>query len=205
MRLYYVHDPMCSWCWGFDRAGKRLLGRLPPSVEVVRLLGGLAPDTDAPMPREMRNYLQQTWRRIMQRVPGTSFNFDFWQRCEPRRSTWPACRAVIAARLQGEQYDEVMTRSIQEAYYLRAMNPSDEAVLVALAGKAGLDQARFERDLRDPSVKLRLEAEMQKAGAIGASSFPSLVLEVDDGFRSVPVNYTDEETMLESILAIARE
>lgn len=205
MRLYYVHDPMCSWCWGFDRAGKRLLGRLPPSVEVVRLLGGLAPDTDAPMPREMRNYLQQTWRRIMQRVPGTSFNFDFWQRCEPRRSTWPACRAVIAARLQGEQYDEVMTRSIQEAYYLRAMNPSDEAVLVALAGKAGLDQARFERDLRDPSVKLRLEAEMQKAGAIGASSFPSLVLEVDDGFRSVPVNYTDEETMLESILAIAGE
>jgi hypothetical protein len=31
------------------------------------------------------------------------------------------------------------------------------------------------------------------------------VLEVDDGFRFVPVNYTDEETMLESILAIAGE
>jgi hypothetical protein len=30
-------------------------------------------------------------------------------------------------------------------------------------------------------------------------------MEVDDGFRSVPVNYTDEEAMLESILAIARE
>ena len=205
MRLYYVHDPMCSWCWGFDRARKRLLERLPPSIEVVRLLGGLAPDTDAPMPGELRDYLQQTWHKIMQRVPGTNFNFDFWQRCEPRRSTWPACRAVIAARLQGEQYDEVMTRSIQEAYYLRAMNPSDEAVLEALAGEAGLDQARFERDLREPSVKLRLEAEMQKAGEIGASSFPSLVLEVDDGFRSVPVNYTDEEVMLESILALAGE
>jgi putative protein-disulfide isomerase len=196
---------MCSWCWGFDRARKRLLERLPPSIEVVRLLGGLAPDTDAPMPGELRDYLQQTWHRIMQRVPGTNFNFDFWQRCEPRRSTWPACRAVIAARLQGEQYDEVMTRSIQEAYYLRAMNPSDEAVLEALAGEAGLDQARFERDLREPSVKLRLEAEIQKAREIGASSFPSLVLEVDDGFRFVPVNYTDEETMLESILAIAGE
>ena len=87
------------------------------------------------MAPQMREYLQQTWRRIQQRIPGSQFNFDFWTSCEPRRSTWPACRAVIAAREQGAENDERMTRAIQEAYYLRARNPSDEAVLVTLAGE----------------------------------------------------------------------
>ncbi len=198
-RLYYVHDPMCSWCWGFDRTRQRLLNKLPSSIEVVRLLGGLAPDSEEPMPRQMRDYLQQTWRRIRQRIPGTSFNFDFWQKCEPRRSTWPACRAVIAARLQGAGYDELMTRAIQEAFYLRAMNPSDEAILVTLAGETGLDQERFQQELRSPAVQEQLEAEMQRGRAMGATGFPSLVLECDGGLWPVPVNYTDEEAMLEAI------
>ena len=199
MRLYYVHDPMCSWCWGFEKTRERLLEKLPPSIEVVRLLGGLAPDTDEPMPREMRDYLQQTWHRIEQRIPVTSFNFDFWQRCEPRRSTWPACRAVIAARLQGIGYDEVMTRAIQEAYYRRAMNPSDEDTLVTLAGETGLDEERFLKELRSPAVQAQLESEIQKGRAMGATSFPSLVLELDGRFKPVSINYTDEEAMLETI------
>jgi putative protein-disulfide isomerase len=204
-RLYYVHDPMCSWCWGFEAVRKRLLEKLPSSLEVVRLLGGLAPDTDQPMLREMRDYLQQTWHSIEQRIPGTSFNFDFWQVCEPRRSTWPACRAVIAARLQGMGYDEAMTAAIQKAYYLRAMNPADEDTLVTLAGETGLDQARFQRDLRASAVQEELEAEMERGRAMGATGFPSLILELDGAFWPVPVNYTDEEEMLESIRMVTDE
>jgi putative protein-disulfide isomerase len=204
-RLYYVHDPMCSWCWGFEAVRKRLLEKLPSSLEVVRLLGGLAPDTDQPMLREMRDYLQQTWHSIEQRIPGTSFNFDFWQVCEPRRSTWPACRAVIAARLQGMGYDEAMTAAIQKAYYLRAMNPADEDTLVTLAGETGLDQARFQRDLRASAVQEELEAEMERGRAMGATGFPSLILELDGAFWPVPVNYTEEEEMLESIRMVTDE
>ena len=198
-RLYYVHDPMCSWCWGFDRTRQRLVTKLPSSIEVVRLLGGLAPDSEEPMPRQMRDYLQQTWQKIQRRIPGTSFNFNFWQKCEPRRSTWPACRAVIAARLQGARYDELMTRAIQEAYYLRAMNPSDEDILVTLAGEMGLDQQRFQKELRSSAMQEQLVAEMQKGRAMGATEFPSLILECNGSFWPVPVNYTDEEEMLETI------
>jgi len=41
------------------------------------VLGGLAPDSDQPMPEQMQRYLQQTWQRFQQVVPGTRFNFDF--------------------------------------------------------------------------------------------------------------------------------
>jgi putative protein-disulfide isomerase len=200
MKLYYVHDPMCSWCWGFERTRKQLFDRLAiEGIEVVRLLGGLAPDSDEPMTQEMRDYLQQTWRRIRQRIPGTEFNFDFWTLCEPRRSTWPACRAVIAAREQGGEYDERMTRAIQEAYYLQARNPSEQPVLVGLAGELGLDTGRFVRRLNAPETQSQLDDEMQQGRAMNATSFPGLVLEIDGACWPVPVDYTNSRTILDTL------
>jgi len=46
---------------------------------VIYLLGGLAPDSDQPMAEEMREYIQNTWQKIQQRIPGTEFNLNFWK------------------------------------------------------------------------------------------------------------------------------
>ncbi len=38
-----------------------------------------------------------------------------------------------------------MIHAIQNAYYLRAMNPSDTATLIELAGEIGLNKQQFNR------------------------------------------------------------
>jgi len=197
--LYYIHDPMCSWCWGFRPALEALTADLPEDVEVERLLGGLAPDSDEPMPEQMREHLQQTWRRIQARIPGTRFNFDFWTRCTPRRSTWPACRAVIAARRQDPAFDEAMTVAIQRAYYLQAQNPSDRATLIALAGEIGADPAAFARDLDAEDTSQTLADEIARARAMGVDSFPALVLDRSGSRWRIPVDYANPGAMLETI------
>lgn len=203
--LYYVHDPMCSWCWGFSPVLRGLLARLPPGVEVRRLLGGLAPDSGEPMPPALREKLQATWRRIQERIPGTEFNFAFWTDCAPRRSTYPACRAVIAARAQGRDYDPAMTEAIQRAYYTRALNPSDDDTLIRLAGELGLDTTAFAQGLSDPATRRQLQAEIDRARGLGIDSFPSLVLEHGGSRWRIPVDYRDREPMLERIESIVTE
>ena len=96
--LYYVHDPMRCWCWGFKNTWADVQKKLPTNITVKNLLGGLAPDNDLAMPDEMQINIRDTWRSIQKQIPKTEFNFDFWTLCKPRRSTYPACRAVIAAR-----------------------------------------------------------------------------------------------------------
>ena|GEM_PF-6222649 len=66
--LYYVHDPMCSWCWGYRPTWQRLRAALPTDIQVIPLLGGLAADTDQPMSEAMQARLQQTWRTISARL-----------------------------------------------------------------------------------------------------------------------------------------
>ena len=156
----------------------------------MRLLGGLAADSDQPMPAEMQTR-QETWRRIQRRIPGTEFNFDFWRDARPRQRTWPACRAVIAARRLDSGAEASMIDAIQRAYYLLALNPSDDSTLIALATQLGLDADRFAQLLNAPETRQALTDEVAQARRMGADSFRVCVLQLGDSFWPVPVDYTD--------------
>ncbi|MCG8324295.1 MAG: DsbA family protein [Thiotrichales bacterium] len=197
--LIYVHDPMCSWCWAFRPTYDRLVRNLPAGLRLQRLLGGLAADTDDPMPEATRRYVQNHWRRIQQQVPGTEFNFDFWDRCRPRRATYPACRAVIAARNQGEQYDDAMTLAIQRAYYLEARNPSNIDTLLQLAAGLELDIERFRTDLPAAATQDRLMQEIRTLESMGIERFPSLAIKTADTLQMLAIDYHDAGTILSGI------
>ncbi len=198
-RLIYVHDPMCSWCWGFRPNFLKLCAHLPERVHVSLLMGGLAPDSDQAMPLQLQAKLQDTWRTIQTRIPGTRFNFDFWEKCRPRRSTWPACRAVIAARTLDPALEPAMILAIQRAYYLEARNPSDNGTLVSLAGDLGLDQGDFEHLLDAAETWGVLQREINQARQMGADSFPSLRMQIGESIWPVPLDYTRSGPMLDTI------
>ena len=197
--LYYVHDPMCSWCWGFVPTWERIQHKLPGHIEVRYVMGGLAPDSTAPMPKEMQKSLQGTWKDIQKRIPGTEFNFNFWKDCHPRRSTYPSCRAVLAAKSQNADKEKPMIRAIQEAYYLNARNPSDDSTLIAIAGGLGLNEEYFEKDLNSPHTNKALKAEMRLSAEIGAQGFPSLILQTSKGYKSIPLDYNQAKVTLKAL------
>ena len=51
-RLLYVVDPMCSWCYGFAPVLDAVRGKLRADVSMDLVMGGLAPDSDAPKSAE---------------------------------------------------------------------------------------------------------------------------------------------------------
>jgi len=201
MRLYYIHDPMCSWCWAFRPVWEELQAKLPAAVRVSYVVGGLAADSQKPMPLGLQRQIQHHWKTIQQRVPSTMFNFDFWQQNIPRRSTYPACRAVIAAKYQGEAYEDAMILAIQNAYYLQAKNPSDDDVLLACAVSLGLDIPCFENDFYGAKCKETLMSDICFSQKLGGHGFPSLILSVDALYYSIVVDYSHADTMLEEINA----
>ena len=203
--LYYAHDPMCSWCWAFRPTWDQVYQTLPDDIKLVRLLGGLAPDTNEPMPLSQRKVLQDTWRNIEVRVPGTRFNFGFWDACQPRRSTFPACRAVIVATEQNASSHEAMTKAIQHAYYLNASNPSDDATLIALAGDLGLDANHFGQLLNAPETHEELRRQIEFCYKLGIPGFPSLVLHNNTGGHRIPVEFNNPELQVQLILDAAGE
>jgi len=200
--LFYIHDPMCSWCYAFDSSLTALQNELPSFIRVKKIVGGLAPDTTKPMPVELQQKIQQTWRRIKQTVPSVQFNYDFWVINTPIRSTYPACRAILAARRQEADFGDKLIGAIQAAYYQKAKNPSLQATLLECALEVGLDADKFASDLASDEVEEELQNEIGTARSLGVISYPSLLLEYDGRLFPVSVDYLNHETMFSEILSI---
>jgi len=198
--LYYIHDPMCSWCWGFSKTWQQVIGALDGGVEIRYVLGGLAPDSHESMPAGMQEMLQNTWRNIQTHIPGTNFNFDFWTKNQPRRSTYPACRAVLAAKAQKPDSERAMISAIQQAYYLNARNPSDDEVLIDLAGDLELDKDQFANALNSAETQSALLGEIQFGQQLGAHGFPSMVLKTNGTSALLRLDYNSADNIIGQIL-----
>lgn len=200
--LLYFHDPMCSWCWAFRSVWTDLCNQLPRDLTVRRVVGGLAPDSDEPMAPDMHLKLKGIWQTIQERVPGTQFNFAFWEKCTPRRSTYNACRAVLAVARLSPMDEERMSHAIQQAYYLDARNPSDISTLVDLAVEIGLDRTLFAAEIQGTAVQMQLHDEITFARSAPINGFPSLVVHTPSGLHPVNLDYRDAAPMLLQIESI---
>ena len=191
---------MCSWCWAFkptwDRVKEELLGQ----VKVNYLLGGLAPESNQPMPIETRKYVKGNWNRIQEMIPGTRFNYDFWTSCEPRRSTYPACRAVICAKQQHPDFENLMIYGIQKSYYLEAQNPSNDDVLINIAESLGLDTDKFRIDLKSSQINEILLDEIKLTRSMDINSMPSLALKINGTLKGIDIDYLDANYIIKQII-----
>ena len=164
------------------------------------LLGGLAPDNNQPMPIEIREYVKGNWKRIQEMIPDTRFNYDFWTSCEPKRSTYPACRAVICAKQQHPDFENLMIYGIQKSYYLEAQNPSNEDVLINIAEKLGLDTEKFKIDLKSSKVNEILLDEIKLTRSMDINSMPSLALQIDETLKVIDIDYLDANYIFKQII-----
>ena len=192
---------MCSWCWGFSKTWDKVKKELNSDIEIIYVLGGLAPDNNEIMDERMREYVQMNWKKIEKRIPGTRFNYNFWQECQPRRSTYPACRAVLATNNQDKNLESNMINKIQQGYYLQAKNPSEDDVLVGFANELGLDIKRFGIDLNSEETNKRLMQNIELAGSLNIYGFPSLILHANNTSKHIVIDYNDDISILNQINA----
>ncbi len=200
-RLFYFHDPMCSWCWAYRPVSEQLFRDLPGHIKRTNVLGGLAADSDEPMPLSQQQTIAGYWQEIHEKL-GTQFNFDFWTSNIPRRSTYPACRAVLAAARQAAEHP--MIDAIQQAYYLRAKNPSNEATLVELAKDVGIDTRQFALDIRSQEIAAELRRQIAFSRTAPISGFPSLAIEIAGQLHAVRLDYESAETTLSHLDLLLR-
>jgi len=194
--LYYVYDPMCAWCYAFAPTFEKVKEELASNIKIVYVPGGLAPHTSEPMPQNMREKIESIWYQI-EEVVGTKFNHDFWSECTPRRSTYLACQATLAAKNQGKE--EEMIHAIQQAYYRRAMNPSDEETMIELAKELKLDIQLFKNTLNSEETIKNFTEKMNLRRKLNLNSFPSLAIKYKKEIYPINIKYNNPKTILEQI------
>ncbi|MFA7571079.1 MAG: DsbA family protein [Sulfurimonadaceae bacterium] len=194
--LYYVHDPMCSWCYAFKPILDSIKTKLSKEINLVYVCGGLAKHTDEVMPKDQQEKIKSIWKQIEQEI-GTKFNYDFWEKNTPQRATYLACQALILARQNNKE--EAMLEAIQKAYYQKALNPSKTEVLAKLAHEIGLDKKHFETHLNTQETQQLLEGDLNLRRKLGVRVFPTLLLKYKKESYPIGINFNDSAKIVEQI------
>lgn len=195
MKLVYVGDPMCSWCYGF---GKEMtaLAALHPSLALEIVVGGVRTGVNDILDEAGKQFRLGHWARV-EAASGLPFNrAAFMAREGFVYDTEPVCRAVVTARIAAPAADQLAVfRALQQAFYVDGRDTTDGRVLaevlaaaLAAQGIAIDAEALFARWSAAETIAAT-RADFVRARAMGVRSFPALLLETDAGLAEVSPGY----------------
>ncbi len=183
MKLIYVGDPMCSWCYGFGKELSAVAARVPDlKLEIV--VGGIRAGATDVLDMAGKRLRLQHWQRV-EALSGLPFNREaFVAREGFVYDTEPVCRAVVAARrFAGEEGLLSVFRALQNGFYAQGRDTTDGHVLSDIAVEAlraiGVEVSvdEFYRTWSAAATKEETQRDFARARALGVASFPTLLVE----------------------------
>lgn len=208
MKLIYIADPMCSWCYGFGKELSALVEHYPElPLEIVA--GGLRPGGTEKLDDSGKQFRLTHWARV-EAASGLPFNREgFLARQDFVYDTEPICRAFVTARVLAPTADLLSVfRALQRGFYIDALDTTDGHALSLLAADAlsavghPIEASTFHQALLSAEVIAATQADFARARAFGVQSFPTLLLERNDSVVPVSGGYANVAELEKSLRRI---
>ena len=206
MRLIYIADPMCSWCYGFAKPLDELIkspGAAAP-LSVALVMGGLRPGTTDAITPAAAEQIFEHWRHVHEasgqpfaEAPATAlhrpgFVYD----------TEPACRATVAIRSHWPTLVWRFFKALQAAFYAEARDVSQPEVLADIAGSLGIARPEFATAFSSEAMRQATQTDFEQVQAWGVRGFPSLLAEHDGALHMVSHGYVAIDALRERLARV---
>lgn len=187
MKIDFVSDVSCPWCIIGLKSLEQALERLPElkaelhfqPFELNPKMGPEGQDIEEHLAQKYGASAAQTQasrENIRQRGEALGFHFDMGARSRIY-NTFDAHRLLHWAGTLGAAQQRALKLALFDAYFSRGLDPSDHAVLVKMAGEAGLDTTAAQAVLDDKEAYAR---EVREAEAFwqqnGINSVPAIII-----------------------------
>lgn len=190
--LWYVADPMCSWCWGFSPVIERIRQEYGDRLSMELLLGGLRAGTKTPLPPQQREEILHHWHAV-RLATGQPFSFEGAMPQGFIYDTEPPSRAVIAASRISPDSVFPFFKTIQSAFYVDQQDVTRQEILERLAVVAGLGAQLFSQVFESDAVKELTLVHFQKVRQWSVHGFPAMVGQEDRDYAVLTRGYCSFE------------
>ncbi len=198
--LWYVADPMCSWCWGFSPVISAIEEAYKNQLQISLILGGLRPGTIDSVTERFRNDILRHWREVHERT-AQPFKFDGAMPDGFVYDTELPSRAVVTI---GEVDAATMLpyfKSVQRAFYAEGEDVTRPEILATLAQRHNVDPEKFLADFHTEDMKQKTQSHFFQAQQAGITGFPTVVMQGRGGIDLLTAGYQPFENLQPKIEA----
>ena len=203
IRLVYVADPMCSWCYGFGPQFSTLLTRVAP-FGLRLVMGGLRAYNTKVMDDALKTTLREHWQHVHE-ASGLPFAENQFARNDFVYDTEPACRAVVTMREQDSERALEYFYAVQAAFYGDGRDVTQGDVLADIAGEMGVDRGAFAIAWQSAAIKEATRQDFALTQRLGVSGFPTVAMEHGGQLFLVASGFTPATVLADRIDQIAAE
>jgi len=190
MEVTVYEDPACSWCWAFQPVSTIFEYEFRDLVAIRHAMAGLRdrPPADA-------DFFAEQCRKAGE-VFEMPFDCGIWKK-RLLRSTFPACRAVVAASVIDPGAASRLLRRLREAFHVEQVLIDDAETILGLATEVGIDVEALGENLASGRVEALFDRDRIEASRHGFG-LPTLVFRSG---RSEPPTVLEGAVPYEDILA----
>ena len=193
MKVVYVYDALCGWCYGFSPVMEQFYQdhRSDVSFEVVS--GGMITGSRIGPIGEVASYIRWAYKEVEQ-ATGVTFGKGFLEGVLEEGTTVftsvPLGIAMSVFKSHRSEEAVLFAGALQKAVYYDGLAPQNTAAYAPVAEAFGLDGKTFVEQMQQPEFEALAEADFQRSRQLGVSGFPTLFAETDGTYYRLASGYT---------------
>lgn len=209
MKLIYVADPMCSWCYGFSKEVKELMD-MNPGISLEIVMGGLSAGSTKLLDKAGKRFRLMHWAKV-EALSGLPFNREaLIEREGFVYDSEPASRALVTAIKLNTGVDILkIFRAIQNSFYVSGEDVTNPKVLVKILSNIFASEGYSVNEdfilsiFNSDEIKLETESHFKKVKhTFRISSFPALLLEDNGEIKTISSGYMTANALQEIMINI---
>ncbi|MDG6226567.1 DsbA family protein [Glaesserella parasuis] len=188
MKIYYLFDPLCGWCYGASATLQKLNKIYPLTLTPT----GLFYQSGRKMDTDFACYAWSNDQRI-EKLTGQPFSQAYLENVLQGQGEFNSANSLLALtavqQIAPEQELAVLS-ALQTARYVDGLDNADFAVVEQVLHKLNLNLSQSVPLLSEQSTKVALEQRLQfgqqLANHCSVQGVPQLIVEKDERLHIVP-------------------
>jgi len=195
-KLYYFADPMCGWCYGFQKQIE-LAESHYPEIPIEIICGGMViNDFEGPI-GDKGKYISNAIPRVEELCEvhfGEAFKLQMQEGSLWSGSLKPSIFLNIVKQF-GQKTTIAFFHKIQVAYFKNGLSLNEDKTYIPILESLSLDLHEIIKQSAAPVWEKRTRAEFEFTTSVGISGFPTMVLENDEKMMLVSSGFSNFKTI----------
>lgn len=192
MKIIYVYDALCGWCYGFSPVMTQFHDKYKDSLSFEVISGGMITNGRIGPIGEVASYISWAYKDV-ENATGVQFGSVFLNETLKKGTaiftSIPPAIALSVFKDLDEKNSVQFAAELQKAIYYDGIEPENLDAYGAIATKFGLDAKTFVLKMKEPKYTILAESDFQKSNALGVSGFPTVFVEVDGKYHKIGSGY----------------
>jgi putative protein-disulfide isomerase len=198
MKMIYVFDALCGWCYGFSPVIKKLFEQYKNQFEFEVVSGGMMlHENSGRVSAEKSKYILGAIPRV-EELTGVEFGEVYKQQLADHTLFQSSLKPAIAIAIYKTYHPNDVVNfaaAIQSAQFKDGKDLEADQTYLDLISTTDIDANIFQKQLNNDEFAYEAQKDFNYAAELGITGFPAVIMKKDDQYYLISRGYQAYESL----------